>query len=111
MLRVQDERIPLSEDALGVLRVADTRVSLDAVVDLYDEGASAEEIAEQFDILALADVHLVLGYLLRHERDVRQHLEREDAESAGRRAALEEEFGNALLRERLRAKRSAARGK
>ena len=102
MLQVHDDKIPLSADSLGVLRVGATRVPFDSVVDLYDEGASAEEIVEQFDALELADVHLVLGYLLRHEAEVRAALEAEDREAASRRTRVESEFGSTPLRNRLR---------
>ena len=54
MLQVHNDKIPLNEDKNGVFRVAGTRVPLDAVVDMYDEGASAEEIVEQFDTLSLS---------------------------------------------------------
>ncbi len=44
MLHVHDDRIPLTEDDNGVLRVTGTRVSLDSVVDLYDFHSEALSI-------------------------------------------------------------------
>jgi uncharacterized protein (DUF433 family) len=102
MLQVHKDKIPLTADANGVLRVSGTRVPMDAIVDLYDDGASAEEIVEQFDALSLSDVHLVLGYYLRHETEVKAHLEREDQHAAGRRRRIEAEFSSKPLRKRLR---------
>ncbi|MFB3111946.1 MAG: DUF433 domain-containing protein [Gemmatimonadales bacterium] len=92
----------LSADPGGVLRVSGTRVPLDSVVDLYDEGASAEEIVEQFDTLTLADVHPVLGYYLRHQDEIRAHLADEDRWAAERRTEVEAKYSNKPLRERLR---------
>lgn len=37
--------VPLAADARGVLRVGDTRVSLDIVVNCFAAGQSPEEIA------------------------------------------------------------------
>ena len=47
---------PVREDRQGVLRVADSRVTLDALVDLYDQGATADEIALAFESLQLHQV-------------------------------------------------------
>jgi uncharacterized protein (DUF433 family) len=70
------DRIPLQEDAHGVIRVAGTRVTLDTIAEAFSEGATAEEIAQQYPSLALADVYSVIGYLLRHETDVAAYLKR-----------------------------------
>lgn len=42
------------KDADGVVRVAGTRVTLDTVVAAFEEGATAEEIAQQYPSLAFA---------------------------------------------------------
>ena len=46
---IQDQPIPLSQDAHGIIRVANTRVTLDTVVIAFKLGASAEEIADRYD--------------------------------------------------------------
>ncbi len=56
----------MRQDAHGVLRIADTRVTLDSLVDLYDQGASAEDIALSFQALDLPVVYAALGYYLGH---------------------------------------------
>jgi uncharacterized protein (DUF433 family) len=55
---------PVQEDRQGVLRVADSRVTLDALVDLYDQGATADEIALAFESLQLHQVYAALGWYL-----------------------------------------------
>jgi uncharacterized protein (DUF433 family) len=66
--------VPLAVDTSGVVRVADTRVTLDSIVTAYLNGASAEQIAEDFDALSLADIHTVIGYYLRHTDEVQRYL-------------------------------------
>lgn len=58
----------------AVLRVAGTRVPLDAVVAAYLDGATAEEIALAYPTLRLSDVYPVLGYYLSHRAEVEAYL-------------------------------------
>ncbi|HYV38047.1 MAG TPA: DUF433 domain-containing protein, partial [Gemmataceae bacterium] len=58
------ETIPLLLDSDGVLRVSETRVTLDTIVGAFTEGATAEEIAQQYPSVPLADVYAVIGYYL-----------------------------------------------
>ena len=64
MLVVTDQPIPLIADADNVVRVANTRVTLDTVIAAFREGATPETIAQQYPSLALADVYAVIGYYL-----------------------------------------------
>src|SRR5229473_3593106 len=60
----------LVKGADGVIRVRGTRVSLDSLVAAFLEGATAEEIAQQYPSASLADVYQVIGYYLRHETEL-----------------------------------------
>lgn len=40
--------LPLETDADGVVRVGDTRVTLDTIIMAFTDGATAEEIAQQY---------------------------------------------------------------
>ena len=60
------DSVPLAMGADGVIRVSGTRVTLDTVLAAFREGATAEEIVQQYPSLALADVYQVIGYALRH---------------------------------------------
>jgi uncharacterized protein (DUF433 family) len=51
------ERVPIHTDADGVVRVARTRVTLDTIVEAFDAGATAEEIAQQYSSVPLVDVY------------------------------------------------------
>src|SRR5438128_7834084 len=72
--------IPLSMDQSGVLRVGDTRVSLDSVIYAFQDGATPEEIVQQFTTLDLADVYSVIGYYLQNTAEVQEYLQRRTAE-------------------------------
>ena len=50
-LMVMPEPVPLAADRDGVMRVGGTRVTLDTVVAAFREGATAEEITQQYPSL------------------------------------------------------------
>ena len=55
-LTTATEDIPFQIDADGVARVGGTRVALDTVIAAFSDGATAEEIAQQYPSLNLADI-------------------------------------------------------
>jgi len=104
MLQVHDEKIPLIPDKNGVLHIAGTRVTLDCVVGMFEAGASAEEIADEYDSLTLDQVYGVIFYYLRHQDQVKAHLAKEETESEEARKRFEASFPNHLREKLLRAK-------
>ncbi len=70
LLVVHPEPVPLAADGEGIIRVGGSRVTLDAVISTFRAGATAEEIAQQYPSLPLADVYSVLTYYLRHRDEV-----------------------------------------
>ena len=97
--------IPIETDADGVIRVAGTRVTLDALVAAFNEGATAEEIVQQYPSLELGDVHAVIGYYLHNRAEVEQYLERRREEALGVRRENEARFDPEGIRDRLLARR------
>jgi uncharacterized protein (DUF433 family) len=93
--------IPLRLDSSGVLRVGDTRVTLDTVVRAYRDGASAEEIVLRYDSLGLAEVHAVIAYYLRHRGEIDDYLARRAEQAAEVRKLVEARQGVQAVRERL----------
>lgn len=69
-LAIEREAPPLHQDGRGVIHVGGTRVTLESVIRLFDEGATAEEIALRFDTLNLHDIYATLGYYLGHRQQV-----------------------------------------
>ena len=69
-LMIAHEPVPLRATEDGVVRVGGTRVTLDTVATAFEEGATAEEIVQQYPTLRLADTYAVIGYYLRHRSEV-----------------------------------------
>ncbi len=105
-LSVSTERIPLNTDADGVVRVGGTRVTLDTIVGAFEEGATAEEIAQQYSSLNLADVYAVIGYYLRRQTEVKEYLRQRRQQADEVRKQNEARFDPHGVRERLLARRA-----
>ena len=101
------ENIPLQTDAEGVIRVGNTRVSLDTVVGAFRDGATAEEIVQQYPSLDLADVYSVIGYCLRRPTEVDTYLKKRKTDAEVIRDQNESRFDPSGVRARLLARRSA----
>lgn len=98
------EPTPLRTDEHGVVRVGDTRVTLDVVVNSFLQGALAEEIAMRYDVLDLADVYATIAYYLRHRAEVDDYLARQQQAAAEARAKHSEVLDVNVLRNRLLAR-------
>jgi uncharacterized protein (DUF433 family) len=105
-LTVISERVPLAVDRDGVARIGGTRVALDVVVAAFREGATAEEIAQQYTSLRLADVYSVVGYYLRHRSEVEEYLREREKRAGLVRRENEARFDPKGVRDRLMARRS-----
>ena len=66
--------VPIRMDADGVIRVGGTRVTLDTVISAFSDGATAEEIAQQYPPLGLADIYSVIGYYLQRQAELDVYL-------------------------------------
>ncbi len=99
------ERVPIRTDDQGVVRVAGTRVTLETIVDAFETGATAEEIAQQYPTVPLVDVYSVITYYLRHKSEVEAYVKDREALAERVREEAERRFPSAGIRERLRARR------
>ena len=98
--------LPVQMDKYGVLRVGETRVTLDVVVFAFQQGSTAEEIAHQYTSLDLADVYGAISYYLRHCAEVERYLEKREREGEELRRQVEAKFDPQGIRERLLARRA-----
>src|SRR5262245_17489609 len=98
--------VPLKVTVDGVLRVGGTRVTLDTVVEAFRDGATAEEIVQQYPSLQLEDVYSVIGYYLRHRREVDAYLHDRQQKAENVRRENESRFDPVGVRARLLARRS-----
>ncbi len=104
-LTITIEPTPLTVNADDVVLVRGTRVPLDTVVLEFKQGATAEEIVEQYSSLDLADVYAVISYYLRHQSDVETYLQQRQQQAEEVRAENERRFPTKGLRDRLLAQR------
>ena len=95
------EPIPLHLDADRVLRVGSTRVPLETVVALFEQGETPEEITQNLPVLRLDDVYAVVTYYLRHRAEIAEYLKRRSEEAQLRRAEIEARPEANHLRNRL----------
>ncbi len=82
---------PLRVDEGSAIRVGSSRVSLDLVVEQYENGMAAEDIVRAYDTLRLADVYAVIAYYLRHRDEVSAYLKRRSDEAQALRSKIEAE--------------------
>ena len=104
-IEIEKEKVPLEKDDGGVIRVGGTRVTLDSLIAAFQEGATAEEIAQQYPSLLLADVYAVIGYYLRHRSIVDEYLRHRESDRADVRKENESRFDPRGIRDRLLARR------
>jgi uncharacterized protein (DUF433 family) len=104
VLPIQTEALPLRVDETGTVRVGNGRVSLDLVVEQYENGMTPEDMVRAYDTLLLADVHAVVPYYLRHRGEVQAYLKRRAEEAESLRATIETERPR-VSREELLARR------
>lgn len=97
--------IPLLLDEAGVLRVTGTRVSLDSIIFAFNEGATPEEIVQQYPTLDLKDVYAIISYYLQNSAEVEKYLDRRQAERQELKKEIESRFDPQGIRERLLARK------
>ena len=102
-----DNQVPLRIDSHGVIRIGDSRVSLDSIVYAYQNGDTAEQIAEDFPTVALADIHTVIGFYLRHQGEVAGYLKEQEVRADEVRREIDPIVTKGNIRQRLLARQAA----
>ena len=77
-LPLDAEPLPLRLDEGGAVLVGNGRISLDLVVEQYENGMTPEDVVAAYDTLALANVYAVIAYYLRHRDEVRAYRSAEE---------------------------------
>ena len=104
---IQPITVPLAMDADGVVRVRGSRVTLEVVVETFEEGATAEEIVQQYPSLQLGDVYAIISYYLSHQEPVREYMAERARISGEVKKQNELRDSPVGIRERLLARRTA----
>ena len=105
-LTIDVEPVPLQTDADGVVLVGATRVTLDTIVAAFQQGATAEEITQQYPVVSLPDVYAAIAFYLRHRDEVDAYLEEGRRQCDAFRQEQEAKGDRSGIRERLLARRS-----
>ncbi|MEG4394474.1 DUF433 domain-containing protein [Microcoleus sp. BROC3] len=105
-LAVVAEPAPLKINADGVVRVGNTRVTLDTVIAVFKHGTTAEEIVYRYPSLRLADVYATIGFYLNHQQEVETYLQQRQQQAQEIRKMNEARFDPQGLRDRLLARKA-----
>lgn len=106
-LEIKAEPASIRIDETGVARVGNTRVTLDIVIEDFNNGASAEEIVRSYSSLKLADVYGAISYYLREKPAVDAYLAERERQAEEVRREYEARLNQTGLREKLLARRKA----
>ena|SRR5437667_2946222 len=102
------QSVPLTLGEDGTIRITGSRVTLDSVVHQFKNGATAEQIQEDFPSLHLRDIYGVIAYYLQHTEELEDYLRSQQRAAAQTRREIESRQDTSGLRERLRRRRAKA---
>ena len=100
--------IKLSKTPDGTVHIGETRVALESVVLHFSLGATAEQIAQKFPSLDLAEVYGVISYFLDNHEKVAEYVLQQEIDSDKIQSETESKFQSEISALR---KRILARGK
>ena len=99
---------PLRQDEYGALRVGETRVLLELVIEEFQDGATPEAIVQQYPTLTLYDVYAVIAYYLHHRQEIEAYLAQREVLSHETRQRIEAAQGDlGEIRRRILARTQA----
>lgn len=104
-LKIGNDPVPLRIAEGGSLRVGNTRVTLEVVIEAFYQGSTPEEIVAMFPGLELADVYAVISYYLRRKREIDEYWCQQDKSVEELRWQHPEIFDNREIRKRILARR------
>lgn len=111
MITIHSDTVPLRVDASDTIRVANSRITLDVLLEWVRMGVTAEQLvsADYYPHLALADVRAILAYYDRNKVEIDEYLQRRREEADRMQKQIEAthpSFDEVMAR--LLAKRKAA---
>jgi len=107
------QTVPLTITEDGTIRIKGSRVSLDSIVYHFNLGATAEQIANKFPSLELADIYAAIAYYLNNRETVNGYLRQQEADGNAVQKQIESDpayqAASVEMRSRLIARWSARR--
>jgi uncharacterized protein (DUF433 family) len=105
---ILSEAPPWRNDSDGAVRVGTSRVLLELVIRAFQDGATAESIAQRYPTVSLADVYATIASYLRHPEVIERYLAEREVQADDVRRQIEARQGDlAEFRARLLKQRSA----
>ena len=100
----------LTRTSEGVLRITGTRITLDSVIQAFHDGATPEEMCQDFPGLALPHIYSVLAFYLTQQDTVDAYLKDHTQATTIIRQELRSTHADFLadLRNRLTARRASS---
>ena len=103
---IVSEPAPLEFTTDGVIRIGKTRVTLDTVITVFQQGTTPEEIAYRYPSLKLADIYATIAFYLNHQQEVEVYLQQRQQQAQEIRRMNEAKFDPQGLRDRLLARKA-----
>jgi uncharacterized protein (DUF433 family) len=100
------QTVPLTMWEDGSIRITGSRVPLDAVIYEFKNGATAEQIQEDFPSLHLKDIYGAIAYYLANIESVEEYLQHQQLEAEETKQFIESKINTEELRERIRSRRT-----
>jgi uncharacterized protein (DUF433 family) len=100
-LAIVAEPAPVQANEDGVILIGKTRVTLDTLVSVFNQGATAEEIVYRYPSLNLADVYATIAFYLKHQSEIEVYLRQRRQQAQEIRAMNQAKFDPQGLRDRL----------
>ncbi len=105
-MAIEIDSPPLHQDQFGVVRVAETRLTLNTLLAVYNRCATVEDLHESSPFADLADLHAVIAYYLRHRKQVDEYLKANKQTAELRRRAAEPDVPPELKARLLESRKS-----
>ena len=105
-LDLSPDPLPLWYDEHERIRVGDTRVTLDIILDYFKQGMAPEELAYSFPTVGLSNVYAPVAYYLHHQAEVDAYLDEEGRKAEEIRRKIEARQDIREVRERYLARKA-----
>jgi uncharacterized protein (DUF433 family) len=100
-LSLEPITLPLTTSDKGVVYISGTRIPIDFIVYEYLEGATAEDIAQNYPTLSLSAIHAVLSYYLTHKTEVDAYIAQQEQLAEAKYLEIAQRLQQKDLRQRL----------
>ncbi len=91
-LTIEAQPLPLRVEENGTVRIGQTRVTLDLLIEAFESGDRPEEIVAQIPTLDLGDIYAVLAFYLHNRAAVAAYIAAQEAKYGEVNRMLQEKW-------------------